>query len=114
MYAPLWLSVTLCVIAVVSLVITLWLAARTFGVLPRVSEAATVFRDVQSLKLALADVADRVQHWQRRDRVRRLREGREAAEDRDDDDERDGDDIASVSDIRDLKRVLRERAAAEL
>lgn len=37
-------------------------------------------RELQALRLAHADLVDRVEQWQKRDRVRRLREGRESAE----------------------------------
>lgn len=37
-------------------------------------------RELQALRLAHADLVDRVEQWQKRDRVRRLREGRESVD----------------------------------
>lgn len=63
------LSVCSAVIAAVTLLITLRRPAPL-----ATSELA---RDVNALKLALADLVDKVDHWQRRDRVRKLREANE-------------------------------------
>ena len=47
---------------------------------PSEPTTAEVARELQAMRLAHADLVDRVEQWQKRDRVRRLREGKEAAD----------------------------------
>lgn len=46
---------------------------------PPTPTTADVERQVNTLRLAIADLTDRVEQWQKRDRVRNLRAGQEAA-----------------------------------
>lgn len=63
----------LVVLAAVGTGVSLWMVLRA-GSVPMLE------RTVSAMRLELADVVDRLEQWQKRDRVRRLREGKEDAE----------------------------------
>jgi hypothetical protein len=44
---------------------------------PEPKSTPELMREVNALRLGHADLVDRVEQWQKRDRVRRLREGKE-------------------------------------
>jgi hypothetical protein len=66
----------LCVVSACISGVSLWLTTQK----PAGPNLHDMGRQMKALELSHADLADKVQHWMKRERVRNLREGRELDE----------------------------------